>query len=122
MRLTTFCGRATDRSRGAGMPACWLVDLFARNERVNFDGVSAFDGNGVEFIVVNEDVGVLGIFVAAALVLVADRFARDVIDKLLPKSVAALLVDLPKRHDRRPIAEAIGDGAVRSKFRAAHSG
>ena len=44
-----------------------LVDLLARNERVDFDGVVALDRNGVEFVVVHRDVGVLGVFVAAAL-------------------------------------------------------
>ena len=75
-----------------------LVDLFARNERVDFDGVVAVDRDGVEFVVIHRDVGVLGVLVAAALVLGLDRLARDLVDQLLPQSIAGLLVDLTKRH------------------------
>ena len=74
-----------------------LVDLLARNERVDFDGVVALDRDGVEFVVVHRDVGVLGVLVAAALIVGLDRLARDVVDQLLPQPIAGLLVDLAER-------------------------
>ena len=75
-----------------------LVDLLARNERVDFDGVVALDRNGVEFIIVHRDVGVLRVLVAAAFILALDRLARDLVDQLLPQAVAGLLVDLAERY------------------------
>ena len=60
-----------------------LVDLRARNERVDLDGVVALDGNGVEFVIIHRDVGVLRVFVAAALVLTLDGLARDLVDQPL---------------------------------------
>ena len=74
-----------------------LVDLLARDERVDFDGVLALDRKGVEFVVVHRDVGVLGVFVAAALVVALDRLAGDLVDQLLAQAVACLLVDLAER-------------------------
>ena len=66
-------------------------------KRVDLDGVVTLDSNGVELVVVHKDVGVFRVLVAAAFVLVADRLARDLVDKLLAEAVAGLLVDLPKR-------------------------
>jgi hypothetical protein len=74
-----------------------LVDLLARNERVDLDGVVALDRNGIEFVVVHRDVGVLGVLVAAALIGALDRLARDLVDQLLAQPVAGLLVDLAER-------------------------
>jgi hypothetical protein len=56
--------------------------------------VFALDRKGVEFIVVHRDVGVLGVFVAPALILALDRLSRDLVDQLLAQTVAGLLVDL----------------------------
>jgi hypothetical protein len=74
-----------------------LVDLLARNERVDLDGVSAVDRKGIEFVVIHQDVGVFRVFVAPALVFTLDRFPGDLIDQLLAQSVAGLLIDLAKR-------------------------
>src|SRR5271155_2434513 len=68
-----------------------LVDLLARNERVDVDGVVALDRNGIEFIIVHRNVGVLGILVAAALFVGLDWLTRDLVDQLLAQSVAGLL-------------------------------
>ena len=73
-----------------------LVDLLARNERVDLDGVVALDRNGVEFVIVDRDVGVLRVLVAATLIVGLDRLARDLVNQLLPQPVAGLLVDLAK--------------------------
>jgi len=74
-----------------------LAEQLARNERVNFDGVVALDRNGVEFVVIHRDVGVLGVLVAAPLVGAFYGLARDLVDQLLPQPVAGLLVDLAER-------------------------
>ena len=74
-----------------------LVDLLARHERVDLDSVVALDRKGVEFVVLDQDIGVLGVLVAAALILALDRFARDLVDQLLAQPVAGLLVDLAER-------------------------
>ena len=73
-----------------------LVDLLERNERVDFDGVSALDRNSVEFVIVHRNVCVLCVLVAAALILALDRFAGDLVDQLLAQAVASLLGDLAK--------------------------
>ena len=89
-----------------------LVNLFAWNERVDFDGVGALDRNGVEFIIVHRDVSVPRVFVAAAFVRAIDRLACNLIDELLAQAVAGLLVDLAERYPLgrcRPCVE--GDGA-----------
>ena len=57
----------------------------------------ALDRKGVEFVVIHRDVGVLGVFVAAALILALDRLAGDLVDQLLAQAVAGLLVDLAER-------------------------
>ena len=64
-----------------------FVYLLARNKRVDFDGVGALDGNRVEFFVVDKDISILRIFVAASLVRVVDWLARDLVDKLLTQAV-----------------------------------
>ena len=46
------------RSDVIGAIQITFVDLFARNEGVDLDGVRAFDGNRVELFIVNKDVGV----------------------------------------------------------------
>jgi hypothetical protein len=56
--------------------------------------VVALDGDSVEFIVIDEDVGAFGVFVAAPLVAALDRLARNSINKLLPQPVARFLVHL----------------------------
>ena len=75
-----------------------LVDLLAGNERIDLDGVVALDRDGIEFVVVDRDVGVLRVLVAATLIGAFDRLARDLVDQLLPQPIAGLLVDLPKRY------------------------
>jgi hypothetical protein len=59
--------------------------------------VVAFDRNGVDLIVLDENVLVLGDLVAAALLAGLDRLARDIVDELLAQPVAGLAVDLPER-------------------------
>ncbi len=73
-----------------------LVYLFAWNERVDFDCVVALNLDRFEFLVFDKDIGPLGVFVAAPLVLACNRFARYLINKLLPQPIAGLLVYLPK--------------------------
>ena len=75
-----------------------LVDLLSGNERVDFDGVVALDRNGIEFVVFDRDVGVLGVLVAATLIGALNGLAGDFVDQLLAQPVAGLLVDLPKRY------------------------
>ena len=57
----------------------------------------AFDRNGVDLIVLDENVLVLGDLVAAALLAGLDRLARDIVDELLAQPVAGLAVDLAER-------------------------
>jgi hypothetical protein len=59
--------------------------------------VLALDREGVELVVIHRDVGVLGVFVAAALGLALDRLTSDFVDQLLSEAVAGLLVDLAER-------------------------
>jgi hypothetical protein len=75
-----------------------LVDLAARDERIDFDGVVALDCDGVELVIIHGDVSVLRVFVAAALVRALDWLARDLVDQLLSQPVAGLLVDLAERY------------------------
>ena len=57
----------------------------------------ALDRKGLQLFVIHWDVGVLGVFVAAALGLALDRLSRDIVDQLLAQAVAGLLVDLAER-------------------------
>ena len=59
--------------------------------------MGALDRNGVEFIIVHRDVGVLRVLVAAPLVFTFNGLARDLVDQLLAQTVAGLLVDLAER-------------------------
>jgi hypothetical protein len=59
--------------------------------------MTALDGNSVEFVIIDEDVGALRVFVAATLVLALDRITGHLVDKLLPQPIAGLLIDLPER-------------------------
>jgi hypothetical protein len=81
-----------------------FVDLVARDERVDFDGVFAVDQKGVEFVVVHRDVGVLGVLVAAALIVALDRLAGDLVDQLLAQSLSLtkLRDDARRGSDRAP--------------------
>ena len=60
-----------------------LIDLLARDERVDFDGVLTLDRKGVEFVVIYGNVGVLGVFVAPSLIVTLDRLSRDLVNQLL---------------------------------------
>jgi hypothetical protein len=55
----------------------------------------------VELVVVHQDVGVLGVFVASALILALDRFPGDFVDQPLPQTVPGLLIDLAERDTLR---------------------
>ena len=52
-----------------------FIDLLARNERIDLDGVVVLDRNCIEFVIVDGDVGILRVFVAAALIRAFDRLA-----------------------------------------------
>ena len=56
--------------------------------------MGALDRKGVEFGVVDRDVGILRVLVAPALVLALDHLAGDLVDQLLAQSVAGLRIDL----------------------------
>jgi hypothetical protein len=71
--------------------------LVAWHELVDFDCVVALDRYRVQLLILDLDVGILRILVAPAFVLALNRLSRDLIYKLLPQSVAGLLVYLPER-------------------------
>ena len=75
-----------------------LVDLAARDERVDLDHVVALDLDRLDLLVLDQEIGVLRIFVSAALVGRLDRLAGDVVDELLAQPIAGLLVELAERH------------------------
>ena len=75
-----------------------LVDLRARHEAVDVDGVVALDFERFDLLVLDLDVDALVDLVAADLVGRVDHLARLVVDQLLAQAVAGLLVDLPERH------------------------
>jgi len=70
--------------------------LLTRHELVDFDRVIALDSYRIEFFVFDLDLGALRIFIPATLVGALHRFARFLVDQLLSKPVACLLIDLPK--------------------------
>jgi len=59
--------------------------------------VVALDFERVQFIIVEQQIFVLGDFVALAFVGGVHRLACLVVDKLLAQAVAGLPVDLPER-------------------------
>jgi hypothetical protein len=73
-----------------------LVDLAARNEAIYLDRVIALDRDRVEVFILDHQISVFGVFVAAALVRALDGVARHLIDELLTNAIAGLLVDLPE--------------------------
>jgi hypothetical protein len=52
----------------------------------------------LELVVTHEQKLVLAHLIAAALIVGLHRLSRDHIDELLPKTVAGLFIDLPKRN------------------------
>ena len=74
-----------------------LVNLRAWHERIYFDGVIALDRDRVEFIIIDLDIGAFGILVSASLILALHWLARDLVNELLPESIAGLFVVLPER-------------------------
>ena len=54
----------------------------------------AFDLDRFDLLVLDHEIFVFRIFVTAALVLRLDRLARHLVDELLAKAIAGLLVDL----------------------------
>ena len=52
----------------------------------------------LDLLVLDQEIGVLRIFVSAALVGRLDRLAGDVVDELLAQPIAGLLVELAERH------------------------
>ena len=70
-----------------------LVDLDFRHKLINVDGASAFDLNGVKFLVLNSEVLAFGNFIAARCVLPGNHLARFGIHILLLQSVAGLSIE-----------------------------
>jgi hypothetical protein len=60
--------------------------------------VVALDFDRFDLLVFNREIGIFRVFVPAALVRRLDRLAGHIVDELLPKPIAGLLVDLPERH------------------------
>ena len=81
------------------MPACLAdqkyADLFARHKRVDLDGMGALNRNGIEFVVIDLDVGILGVRVPGVAL---DYLASDFINQKLTQPVAASHVNLAKRY------------------------
>src|SRR6185437_16615302 len=73
-----------------------LVDLGFRHEAVDVDRVAALDRDRVEFFVLDLQVDALVDLVAPPLVFRIDRLLCLVVDQLLAKAMAGLLVDLPE--------------------------
>jgi hypothetical protein len=84
------------------MPACLAdqkyADLFARHKRVDLDGMGALNRNGIEFVVIDLDVGILGVSKAASPGVALDYLASDFINQKLTQPVAASHVNLAKRY------------------------
>jgi hypothetical protein len=78
-----------------------LVDLRARHEAVDVDGVVALDLQRLDLFVFDLDVDALVDLVTAALVGRLDHLAGHVVDELLPQAVAGQLVDLAEGHALR---------------------
>jgi hypothetical protein len=75
-----------------------FVDLGAGYEMVDLNRLGALYGDRVEFLIFNQDEGVLRDLIAATLILGFDRLPRYVVNKLLAEAVAGRLVDLAERH------------------------
>src|SRR5712672_891466 len=81
----------TDVVRAIEIP---FIDLIARDETIYIDRVTALDGNGVEFLVLDHDVFVLRILVAASFVGTLYYLTRRVIHSLLAQSITGFFIDL----------------------------
>jgi hypothetical protein len=73
-----------------------LVDLRARHEAVDLDGVGALDLDRVQLGIIDDEVLTLGDLITAAFIFGGDRFAGLLIDELLAQAIAGGLVDLPE--------------------------
>jgi hypothetical protein len=73
-----------------------LVDFGLRQKAIDVDRMAALDRDGVEFFVLDAQVDALLDLVAPSLIARIDRLARFLVDQLLTKAIACLLVDLPK--------------------------
>jgi hypothetical protein len=78
-----------------------LVNVGTRHEAVDVDGVRAFDLDGLQLLVLNEEKLVLADLIAAGLLVPFDRFTGLLINELLTQPVAGLAVDLSKRNPLR---------------------
>ena len=74
-----------------------LVDLGARHEALDVDGVIALDLDGLELVVLEHDVLALGDLVALGLVLGLDRLAGLLVDELAAHAIAGVAIEGAKR-------------------------
>jgi hypothetical protein len=70
-----------------------LVDLCARHEALNVDGVIALDLDGFQLLVLDQDVFALADLVALGLVLGLDRLAGLLVDELAADPVAGVAIE-----------------------------
>src|ERR1700680_2465773 len=77
------------------------VDLRARHKAVDVDCVGAFDLDGLQLLVLDEEELAFADLVAAALVVGIDRVAGLLVDELLAQPVSGLAVDLAEGNPLR---------------------
>ena len=78
-----------------------LVDIFGRNEIVDFDGVGALELHGVQLFLFDLDILSFREFVASALMILVDDPTGLFVHHLLPQPMARLGIDLVKMRSFR---------------------
>src|SRR3569623_1602488 len=72
------------------------VDILGGDELINFNSVGALQRDRVEFVVFDLEILALRVLIPPSAVLLIDFPAGDLIDKLLPETMAVILVNLMK--------------------------